>query len=337
MEVVTNLCRFLIDGAQECGVDGYAVIFHGGEPLMLRKTFFVEMCSHITEAVKNVKLRFSVQTNGVLLDEEWLELLKKHSIGLGISLDGPERIHNKNRIYKDGRGSYMDVREAIRLARSKDVVFGTLSVIDPQNDPKEIYTHLRELGVEGMDFLLPDCCYINPPPRPVREYGEFLCAIFDEWTKEDNPEIDVRILSSILKVILGGRSGLQGIGPQVRMEPLTVFSNGDLSPADDYCVIGDEVMYTGCNVSNSSLKLLLESPSFKQINVAKKCFPSECEICRWKKVCGAGGLQNRYSKENGFLNKSIYCEALSMLYSHVEKFLIKQGVSSERIEKNLQN
>jgi uncharacterized protein len=246
-------------------------------------------------------------------------------------------MHDKHRVYKDGRGSYDDVAAAVQLATKSDVILGTLSVIDPQNDARDVYCHLRGLGVVLMDFLLPDCCYANAPLRPIAEYGSFLCSLFDEWIREDNPKVNIRILSSIIKVFLGGKSGLQGIGPRIKKEPVTVFSNGDLSPADDYCLIGKEVMWTGCTLDNASLKDLFETPSFRQINLAAFCAPNECEQCRWKKVCFGGNLQNRYSKEDGFLRKSIYCEALSMVFEHIENFLINQRVPSERINKILQN
>ena len=94
--------------------------------------------------------------------------------------------------------------------------------------------------------------------------------------------------------------------------------------------------YTGCNVQTSTLKSLFESIPFKKIEEAKEYVHPSCNVCRYKKICGSGYLHHRYSKENGFLNKNIYCEALFMLYLHIEKFLIKQGVSSERIDSELQ-
>jgi uncharacterized protein len=148
------------------------------------------------------------------------------------------------------------------------------------------------------------------PSCPIQEYGLFLCAIFDEWIKENNPNVNIRILSSMTKVLLGGKSGLQGIGPKRKMEPITVFSNGDLSPADDYCLIGECIMRTGCNLYNSSLQSLLTSSPFKVIETARRNLPKECVGCRWENVCLGGDLQHRYCDSNIFMKKSIYCEAL---------------------------
>jgi uncharacterized protein len=128
---------------------------------MLGVAFFGWMCSYLKGNIKGVKIKLSVQTNGVLLNEEWADVFSKYEIPVGISIDGPIDVHNRNRVYSDGRGSYDDVVAAVRLAREKDLLFGTLSVIDPRCDPKEVYEHLRSLEIMWVDFLLPDCCYDN--------------------------------------------------------------------------------------------------------------------------------------------------------------------------------
>lgn len=332
--IIRKLSHFLNEGAKQCNIDGFDIIFHGGEPLMLDIFFFDWMCVYMKENIKNAKVKLNLQTNGVFLNIKWIKLFNKYKIPVGISIDGPERIHNKNRIYKNNLGSYKDVEAAIHLSQKEDLLFGTLSVIDPKNDPKEIYEHLRGLGVTWMDFLFPDCCYDHRPDHSIYEYGKFLCVMFNTWIKEDNPEVNIRILSSMTKVLLGGKSSLQGIGPKKKMEPITVFSNGDLSPADDYCVIGNDVMYTGYNLYQSSLKCLLEHSKFKVLKNARDVLPVECQKCRWKNICLGGDLQHRYC-QGSFSKKSIYCQALFMLYSHIESFLISQGVSLDRIEKVL--
>lgn len=337
-ETVQKLCASLENLAVEPledRVDGLDIILHGGEPLVLGVNFLNWICQYIKDTVGKIfKVRFSLQTNGILLDETWISFFREYKVRVGISIDGPEDIHNRHRIYKDGRGSYGDVVKAIQLAVKSNITFGTLSVINPENNPKEIYHHLRNLGVESMHFLLQDFCYEQLPSWPLSKCGEFLCALFDEWIKEDNPNVDIRLFSSIIEVLIGKRAKF--FYTKEDIEAVTVFSNGDLSPADDYCLIGDEIMSTGYNLDNASLPMLFASKSLQKIKKAKNLLPKDCKQCRWKKGCLGGFVFHRYSKKKGFSQKTVYCKALSALYSHIEEFLIHQGISQRKINEVLQ-
>ena len=112
---------------------------------------------------------YNMQTNGTLLDPEWLDLLHEFNIGFGISLDGPKEINYANRVDHSGRRSYDRVRRAIELivsdARFDNLFGGLLTVVSIEADPEEMLRVYRDMGIRSVDFLLPDGHYDNPPPR----------------------------------------------------------------------------------------------------------------------------------------------------------------------------
>ena len=139
------------------GTRRVSIILHGGEPLLAGQTFFrrfVEKAN--SELMPDIQPVFNMQTNGTLLDQSWLDLLRELDIRFGISLDGPESINDANRVDHRGQGSYARVRRAIDLvladSRVDDLFDGVLSVINLDADPLEIYDLYRCLGIRSGKF-----------------------------------------------------------------------------------------------------------------------------------------------------------------------------------------
>lgn len=106
-ETIKDCAVFLKNSVEEAGVKFLQIDFHGGEPLMMKKHRFDEMCNLFKDHLEGiVDLKFAMQTNAMLIDDEWLKIFAKHEIGIGISLDGPKHIHDIHRIDHRGRGTY---------------------------------------------------------------------------------------------------------------------------------------------------------------------------------------------------------------------------------------
>ena len=147
---------------------------------------------------------------------------------------------------------------------------------------------------------------------------------------------------SFLGQLIGEERLIYGIGAvnQENEESLfpiiTIRSNGDLEPTDELMSTDPEtVTKTNCNIFNTSLKDFLKHPIFEELRLAQTVLPLECQKCCWGKVCGGGGLVNRFSKENRFNNPSVYCEGLKDLFSHLTSYLLNSGVSLSKIESAL--
>lgn len=342
-EFIKNLCNFLRKGIKDLSIPNIKIVLHGGEPLLLGKKKFAYLCNALTQALYDIiPLKFSMQTNGLLIDEEWIELLIKHNVtNIGISIDGPKKYHDQNRIYPNGKGTYDNLIEKIAiLQKNMPEKIGTLTVINHNYNGKEIYRHfVDELKINNFDFLLHDYHHEYKPNHDLCKDTEVLIDIFHEWVKDDDPNIDIRILRSFLGQLVGRDGLMYGVGSVTKNQEnelpiITIRSSGDLEPVDELVSTGSYVK-TNCNIFNTSLKNFLNHPIFNKIKLAQTILPAECRKCCWEKICGGGALSNRFSKQKGFDNPSVYCEGLKDFFTHLTAYLLNSGVSLSKIESTL--
>jgi uncharacterized protein len=201
LNVVDAMGSFLNDAAEKTGATEVIVIFHGGEPLILKKRKFDQVCTNLRALITAPeKLRFCIQTNGMLVDEEWIELFDKHQIAVGVSIDGPKEENDRYRIDHQGRGTYDRVAKGIHLlreARDEGLIpgMGVLSVANPRLDGGLVYRHfVDELKLDNFDFLLPIDPHDGFNYLDNEGYSRFLCQVFDEWVRDNNPIVSVRII-----------------------------------------------------------------------------------------------------------------------------------------------
>lgn len=215
-KVIQDVSEFLCKGVKDLNTSSVNIYFHGGEPLLLKKPDFDNMCSLLREKLSTIDLYLSIQTNGVLLDDDWINLFIKHKVAVGISVDGNKEIHDKFRVDHKGRGSYEKTKNGIALLKRANTIkeqipFGALSVINTEASGEEVYHHLtHELGFDHIDFLIPDNHY-ETMPNNIKEVGEFLCSAFRTWAEDSNKNIRVRLFTSIIHRLLGQKSGFVSV------------------------------------------------------------------------------------------------------------------------------
>jgi uncharacterized protein len=339
-DTIASVGNFLKQGVKDLNLKQIKIGFHGGEPLLIKKPTFEWICEFLTDLLcPYVTVKFNLQTNGMLIDEEWIDLFTKYNLDLGLSIDGPQDYHDEFRVDHFGKGTYARTFEKVKLLQEKKYPFGILSVMDPSRDAKKIYLHFtQELGANSFDFLFPDSTHRNPPKFPPQLYGKFISDVFDIWTKDDNPDIKVRFLKSAMQLFLGGDSLIYGIGAerQKTLPLISIRSDGDLSPTDELMSTDPQtVSYTGYNVSNTSLKDFLQHKIFQEIQEATTVMPLKCQDCCWEKVCGGGGITNRFSIEKRFDNPSVYCDGLQIIYTNILKYLVDSGIPLEQLKNQL--
>lgn len=275
-----------------------------------------------------------MQTNAILVDEDWITIFQTFSVNVGFSIDGPEIVHDKYRVDRNGHPTHEKTVSGIRrlVAASNDgriMPPGALIVIQPETDAQEVFLFVASLGVKNMDFLLPDATWENPPNN--RSIGTYLCDLFDSWLTRDDPRLNVRILKSTMSLFLGGQSYLGGFGP-VNSTALTVLSNGEINGDDFLRPCGDEVIDLGMHLSTSSLADGFAKNSGRLSLLRATILPGDCSGCAFENVCFGGQLTHRYSKANAFDNRSVYCEGLKLFYEHVLLFLHTSGVALKDLE-----
>lgn len=337
--IIEKTAHFLKQGAHDLEADNVAIIFHGGEPLMQKIDKFEEMCEIFNNTLHNKKVEFALQTNAMLINDKWIAILHKYNVSIGVSIDGPEEYHDKYRLDKKGKGTHAIVEKKIKELQASPLAknIGALTVINPEFDAKTIYRYfVDELHFKNMDFLPMDCNYDIKAPFSMDKIAKFWCELFVEWVKDSNSEIKVRFINSIINLFKGQKSYIYGtnVMPEEAIPVITIASNGELSPTDELGSTNLNLMRT-TNIEKTTLAEFVNSNVFKDLNHALYNAPSECKKCCWEKICGGGGIVNRYSSMNGFNNPSIYCSALKQLYTLIASTLLSLGYSKDLLYSTL--
>jgi uncharacterized protein len=341
-EVMRAAARFLAQGAKELDLKTISIALHGGEPLLIGKKRFVECCQVFREAIEPyATLNLAVQTNGLPLDREWIELIAAQGCRIGLSLDGPKEANDAARPDKRGIGSYDRIVKALRLLQDcvKEKVipsFGVLTVIGPRVSGKEVYRHIvSDLGIQVVDFQLPLLHWDTFDENIVQYVTEFYRDITQCWFTSNDPAIDIRTLRSMFRPFLHDTAAdtrLNYISDL--MEGISIRSNGDVCPDDALPPIAKKFRHTGFNVHQHSLKSFYDSDLWKDIRATLLDPPQECRQCEWFGLCGGGPIENRYSTERQFHNKTIYCETYKAIFSSIRKYVSKY-IDQETIERRL--
>jgi uncharacterized protein len=303
------------------------LVLHGGEPMLAGRDFFRRFVKVAREILgPEVQPHFMMQTNGTLIDREWLDTLGELEIGFGISLDGPPAINDENRVNHGGRGSYRAVRAAIDLAladpRCAKLFGSVLTVVNLACDPLALYRHFKELGLRGADFLLPDSTYDRPPPGVSMDgdrtpYADWLITIFDEWFEAGNIDFRIRLFEDIIALVFGCPASTDNIGGRPN-DVLVIETDGGIEPVDVLKGCGDGFTKIGMNVLVNEIDDAYDSPLLRTYQIGAAALCDTCSGCAIRDVCGGGYLPHRYSSRTGFANPSVYCHDLAKLITHVQ-------------------
>ena len=304
--------------------------WHGGEPLLAGKQFFRDVL-RLQGDIFGHRLRYRnlVQTNATLIDDEWAELLRAARFGVGVSLDGSPQSHDRNRRDRAGRGSYRRTCAGIATLRRHDVPFGTMTVIDPQLSGRRVFAHHYRLGLRKMEFNLP----IEPPLSlerlPIEAYARFVCEVFDAWIDKDDPSVEIGSLSSLIRLMVGGRAthchSTNHCSRFVTVEP-----NGDVGVCENFRVLGNRRESsnspTGRLSSPYSVKKNIFTSDFEEIDEAMRNHfhkwrinvrPDKCRPCPVWQICNAGCSAHRYRRDQGLNGASCFCEYYQRIIAHV--------------------
>jgi uncharacterized protein len=292
------------------------VVLHGGEPLLAGHGVVRSTLATLRDAAPEA-VRFSAQTNGILIDDRYLEIFAEFGVRVGVSLDGDAESTDRNRRYANGRGSHGLVLAGLdRLRRHEDLYAGLLCTIDLRNDPLAVYRSLRDLAPPAIDLLLPHGNWTNPPPRPpgCPSYAEWLIAVFDAWYGEPVETTRIRLFESIMSRLLGGESLTEAIGGDLP-GIVTIETDGEYEQSDALKTTAEGVAATDMHLATHSLDDVLTGLA----TIAPPMVAAQCASCPVFRICGGGLRAHRWSAERGFDNPSAFCDDLMRLIGHIAR------------------
>jgi uncharacterized protein len=293
----------------------FTVLFHGGEPLLFGKSRFLRLCERLrAEVGERCDLRFSVTTNGTLIDADWAALLRILNVRVTLSIDGPPAIHDAKRVDLKGGGSYTRVRGALALLRAEGIEPYVLSVCDPSTDPEVITTHfVEDLGINAFDIMLPDATHEDRPPSVSAYYT----ALFDRWYDHlSNNDVSIRYLEATVRSLLGGDPQCEAIG-YGPIQLVTMLPDGALEPLDVLRIAGNASTRSSMSILTHDLQDVASDPVWLSAYEASLTLAAECKSCVYQHACGGGYLPHRWSAQRGYDNPSVYCDDLKVILGHV--------------------
>ncbi|MFI6386205.1 FxsB family cyclophane-forming radical SAM/SPASM peptide maturase [Nonomuraea sp. NPDC050540] len=311
--VARQVMTRIVEHATIHGLSSVDVTLHGGEPLLCGIGHLRDLLSVIRSADSRVRL--SIQTNAMLLDEAYLDLFDETGVNVGVSLDGGAEQHNLNRRSHAGLGTYRRVAHAVRTLAARPGRFGgLLCTIDLRNDPIAVFDELVSYRPPIIDFLLPHGTWDTPPPGRTEHgqatpYADWLIPVFDQWFDAAHRPTAVRLFDAIIDLLLGGQAGTEGVGP-LPSPVVVVETDGTIERTDALKVAYDGAAATGLHVGTASFDDAAAA-------MGPPAPASQCVACPLYRVCGGGHPAHRYRSGSGFVNRSVYCPDLYRLITHI--------------------
>lgn len=307
------------------GQQAVNIVFHGGEPCLVGAARLSKWCGYATEQLSELlRVHFTIQTNGTLLDEEWIATLKRHEITVGISTDGPQEINDQFRVDHLGRGSYEETLRGITLARDASVKLYLLCVVQPGQDGLRIHRHLMTFGVDRISYLLPD--YSHEAIAQIRKChgptpcADFLIPIFDDWWRNSSIDVRIGLFWTVSRLILGGQDDSDIFGNRP-LQTVFVETDGSIEGLDVLRVCENGMTATGLNVEDHGFEQLQGIPIHGATIFRGLELPQACRGCPEQNTCGGGYLPHRYSRQRMFDNQSVWCADILRLFGHVRNCL----------------
>ncbi|MFA9403098.1 MAG: anaerobic sulfatase maturase [Anaerolineales bacterium] len=304
-EMLEGYIRQLIESHQTPEV---TVAWQGGEPTLMGVDFY-RKAIELQNKYRKPGMTFenTMQTNGTLLDDEWCEFFKENNFLIGISIDGPRKLHDVYRVDKGGKGTFDKVMRGVRLLQKHGVEFNVLVTVNRINAdyPLEVYHFLRdEVGTEWIQ-VIPVIERINPDgvnviqqgdtvtERSVQpeQFGRFMIRIFDEWILNDVGEMFVQTFEATARNWMGLPSSGMCVFEETCGLGLALEHNGDMYSCDHFV----EPDYLLGNIQDEHMVELASSDQQVQFGLNKRdTLPQYCRECDVRFACKGECPKNRF-------------------------------------------
>ncbi len=270
-----NTLFSIIDRASNYIKNGGSVVFiwHGNEPLTVGIDFFMEAVKYQKEKLPKKSYKNGIQTNGLLLDEEFISFFKKENFDIGISIDGPKQVHDQNRLSVRGKESFFQVVNAIKRCHISGLSFGAIAVLSKSslNYLKEIYEFFKDINADWkFNPIAPveKCNHNNRVDLSIspKEFGEASSYLFDLWYTDPERINTIWTFDQIVhNILFHDKRSPAGCNYSESCQScfLSIESDGSIFPCSR--LQGVEKLYLG-NIVNESIQDIFLSDIKNELN-----------------------------------------------------------------------
>lgn len=290
--------------------------FQGGEPTLAGLPFYEKLVAFQKRYGRDGQsVSNALQTNGVLIDEDWCQLFREYKFLIGLSMDGPEEVNDLYRFNKAGHGTWKKVMAGMEAMQKGKVDFNILCVLSQSNvhKPREIYKWFRSQGVEYMQFI--PLSEFNPDGSPMEftisaeEYGRFMCEIFDLWWPERR-KVRVRFFDNLAESLAGMKPGSCTMH-ETCDSYVVVEYNGDIYPCDFFV----EKEWKLGNITMDSWGEISRRVKRYSFASKKTLAHPECQVCEYQSICHGGCPKSRQGPNKRFEDLDWFCGAYKMIFA----------------------
>lgn len=336
-ELLEEYIRQYISGASQQHI---TFCWHGGEPLMAGLPFYRKAVELQQKYCGNKTIENTLQTNGILVNDEWCRFFKDYGFLVGISLDGPEDIHDAFRKDCGGVNTFSRVMRAVELMAQYGVDYNILSTVNKRSEGRgaEVYKFLCSIG-SFMQFL-PVVEYVRmrdtEGKRPLivspddedavpadwsvsaQGYGKFMCDVFDEWVKFDVGRKFVQLFDVTLANWCGVQPGLCAFC-ETCGDGLVVEHNGDVYSCDHFVY----PEYKLGNIRDKNIAEMYGSDEQQAFGRDKReALPMECKRCNYYFLCKGECPKHRFEyAANGEPYKNVLCDGYKSFFRHTDPYM----------------
>ena len=315
-----ELAELFIKRVAESTFQRAQFVFHGGEPLTLGLKYFEKIIKLQKKYLKEKKCKNVFQTNGSLINQDLIDFAKENDFSFGVSLDCLKEVHDSNRVFKNGHGTYDKVYENLLLLADNKMPYNILVVCSDllAKNKEKVYRFLSSLErLENVDFLMPH----NKPLKLISQgsYSSIILKLFDEWFDDSKCRFNIRVLHSIILSLLGlpqsfciFKESCITNNPIISIDPY-----GNIFPCD---CSGLELL--GNIVEDSIDDLIYQNPIREKLGYQELKRIEACRFCKWFRYCHGGCLanQNEVTKENDF------CHDLKDIFHYIQTKLMDRSI-----------
>lgn len=321
--------------------------WHGGETLMRPLSFYKRAMELQQRYAHGRRISNCIQTNGTLLNDEWCEFFHQNGWLVGISIDGEQDFHDEYRRTRQGGGSWAKVMQGIRLLKKHNVEWNAMAVVNDYNAdyPLDFYHFFKDNGCQYLQFSPiverivehQDGRYLanlKDEEAPLADFsvtpeqwGDFLCAIFDEWVRNDVGKIFVELFDCTLANWIGEQPGICIFAKECGHAGVMEF-NGDVYSCDHFVF----PEYKLGNIKDKTMVEMLYGEQQNKFSLLKHAsLPQQCKECQWEFACHGECPKNRFVKDRyGNAGLNYLCKGYQKYFEHVAPYM-------DFMKKQLQN
>ncbi len=331
--------KFVREYIQSQTMPSVLFTWHGGETFMRPLSFYKKAMEFQKRYAEGRTITNSIQTNGTLITDEWSKFLKDNHWLVGVSIDGPQEFHDEYRRNVQGLPSFVKVMRGINLLNKYGVEWNAMAVVNDYNAdyPLDFYHFFKKIGCHYIQFT-PIVERIKPHQDgrhlahlqdegeyPLADFsvtpeqwGNFTCAIFDEWVRNDVGEYYIQLFDATLANWVGEQPGVCTMGKSCGHAAVIEY-NGDVYSCDHFVF----PEYKLGNIRSKSLVEMLygeQQQAFGRIKT--ETLPNQCKQCDFLFACHGECPKNRFAHtDEGEYGLNYLCKGYHQFFSHAAPYM----------------